>query len=77
MPYKYVQAGTYLYVVLVGDRQTVVDCGGCCAPVLVQLQPDSPRLDDVSKPFWLRRVTLQDKSKLFKDKGAFVSVLRL
>src|SRR5262245_30242671 len=52
----------YLYIVLFCHPQTAVDGGGCCAPVLVQLQPQRPRFDLFTQRLWHRAITFTQKS---------------
>ena len=61
-----------LHIVLVRDRKTVVDCGGCGAPVFVQFQAIGTRLDLLHERARCGAITLALKTQVHRKRiGGF------
>src|SRR5687767_12100241 len=62
-----------LNVELVCNAQTLIDRGGCCAPVLMQFQPERARPDLLTQRLRQRRVPLAEEAEIERKRlGSFV-----
>src|SRR5215475_7254266 len=68
-----VGVNSHLHIVFFSHTQTAVDGSWRCAPVLVQLQPQSTRLDLFTQRLWHRAITFTQEAEI---NGIFISRLQ-